>query len=67
MNRTNENTGRQPGADNTIANKTHDFNNTEISIFKQYVKRIIVTAACWELIPFKLATFLIQKGGMRDA
>ncbi len=32
-----------------------------------HIKGLIVTGACWGFIPFKLADWLIQRGGLRDA
>lgn len=63
MNRTIENAGRQPGADTTY--NTHTDNDTQAQGIKQYVKRLIVWLACWQILPMPLATWLIQKGGLR--
>lgn len=34
---------------------------------KSRFKALIVAAYCWGLLPVKLADWLIQRGGMRDA
>lgn len=39
--------------------------HTRPGSMKQRAKALIVTAACWGLIPVKLADWIIKRGGLR--
>lgn len=41
--------------------------NCHYSPIKTRLKALIVGAACWGLLPVKLADWIICRGGMRDA
>ncbi len=61
---TSGNAQRGLGADTANHYGTQD---SARQVIKQHAKRLIVGAACRGLLPFKLAEWLIQRGGMRDA
>ena len=47
------------------ASKT-DFKRNHKSL-RSRIKALIVGAACWGILPVKLAEWIIRRGGLRDA
>lgn len=62
MTRTNENAGRQPGADTS---EHFSIENTAEYGIKQRAKRVIVALALYGLLPVALAERIIRRGGLR--
>lgn len=43
------------------------YQNTQRNHTKSVAKNIIISLACWGLIPIRFADWVIQRGGLRDA
>lgn len=62
---TKDNARRQPGAG--TAYDTDTCKDTQAHGIKQRAKRLIIWLACWNILPIRLTTWLIQHGGLKDA
>jgi hypothetical protein len=43
------------------------FRSPHLTVIQAGVKALIVRVALWRVIPARLATWLIQRGGLKDA